>query len=233
MGGSGIYSAYSGAAANLSQVELVASNLANADTAGFRRDQLRFDTLLGPAVDYARALETRPDLSPGAQRLDGNPLHAAIDGPGFFAIEGAGGQTHYTRRGDFRLNAAGELVLPGGARVLGSGGALSVPPGAPAQLRADGSLLAGNQVVGQLRIVQFAQAEQLTKVGESALAAVPGAAPSEVVAPRLAPGFVESSNVNLSAELVDLILAQRSFEANMTSLRIHDEMSERVVEAQR
>jgi flagellar basal-body rod protein FlgF len=234
MSSSGIYSAYSGAAANLAHVDLLAANVANSDTSGYRRDQLRFDTLLGPAVDYARALETRSDLSPGSQRLDGNPLHAAIDGPGFFAVEGPDGQTLYTRRGDFRLNAAGELVLPSGQRVLGSAGALAAPPGAPAELRGDGALVAGGEVAGRLRIVQFeGGSAELYKVGESGLAAVPGAAPSEVSAPRLAPGFVESSNVDLSRELAELLLAQRSFEANMNSLRIHDEMSDRVIEAQR
>jgi flagellar basal body rod protein FlgG len=230
---SGVYAAYSGAAANLAQIEILANNVANVDTAGFRRDQARFDSVLGPLVDFARAPESLVDLSPGVQRLDGNPLHAAIDGPGFFAFEGPDGTPQYTRRGDFRLNAAGELVLPDGSRVLGSGGALVVPPGTTPELRSNGSLATREEgVIGTLRVVDFSNPAALGKAGASAVTATATAGPRDIDAPRLAPGFVEGSNVNLSGEMVALIIAQRSFEASMNALRVHDEMTEQLIQAQ-
>jgi flagellar basal-body rod protein FlgF len=230
---SGIYSSYSGAAANLADVEILSNNLANVDTAGFRRDQARFDTVLGPLVDFARRPESRIDVSPGTQKLDKNPLHAAIDGPGFFVVQAPDGSERYTRRGDFQVTPAGDLVLPDGSRVLGTGGGLTIPPGTTAELRGDGSLATPDGVVGKLRIVEFAAPELVEKVGDSTVAATPEAGLRDAQNARIAPGFVESSNVNIASEMVTLIIAQRSFEANMNALRINDEMTEKVVDAQR
>ena len=227
---SGLYTSLSGAVANLDQVEVVANNIANASTTGFRRDQLRFDTILGSALPFASAAAGRVDLSPGTSRLTSNPLNAALDGEGFFVIAGPDGQELYTRRGDFRLTPEGVLTLPSGAVVQGGGGPITVPPGARPELRADGTVTANGAPVGKLRVVRFESAEGLTKAGESAIAADPASPPQDVESPRLAVGFVEESNVDLSSELVNLILAQRSFEASMNSLRINDELTQSLIQ---
>jgi len=226
----GIYTSVSGALANLHQVETVASNIANSDTTGFKRDRLRFDTVLGGALPFARTADDRIDLAPGTSRLTGNPLNAVIDGDGFFVIPGPDGGELYTRRGDFRLTGAGVLTLPSGVPVLGAGGPITIPPGTTAEIAPDGSVVAGGAVVGQLRIVRFDVPEALEKAGESAVRATPEALPQDVDDPRLAPGFVEASNVDLSGELVTLILAQRSFEASMNALRINDELTQALVQ---
>jgi flagellar basal-body rod protein FlgF len=233
MSGAGIYTSYSGAVANAQELEVIANNIANSGTAGFKRDHVRFDTVLGAALPFARAPEDRIDLAPGPTRLTGNPLNAAIGGKGFFVYQGENGQELYTRRGDFTLNVGGVLSLPNGQPVLGQGGPIEVPEGTTPQLRGDGSLVADGNVIGKLRIVEFADATGIIKAGNSGIAAVPGVVPTEVENAKIAVGHVEDSNVNLAAELVGMIQAQRSFEASMNSLLANDELTDSLIQSQR
>jgi flagellar basal-body rod protein FlgF len=229
----GIYTSLSGAHANLQQIELIANNIANVSTTGFRRDQLRFDTVLGAALPFARTPETRIDLAPGTSRLSTSPLHAAIEGDGFFVIGSPDGRELYTRRGDFRVTADGVLSLPNGAPVLGGGGPIQVPPGASAELRGDGTVVVNGAPVEKLRIVRFEAPQFLAKSGESAIEAPLEAQAQPVEDARIAVGFVEEANVDLSGELVTLIVAQRSFEASVNALRVNDELTQQLIQAQR
>jgi len=228
----GIYIAYTGAISAQAQLDVIANNVANASTAGYRRDQALFDTVLGAAMPFAQAESGQIDLAPGTHQLTKNPLNAAIGGDGFFVVQDAEGNELFTRRGDFRLNAEGQLVLPNGLPVLGQSGALAIPPGSRAELRGDGTLATENGPIGRLRIVRFAEPAELRKVGGSLIAAGPNAGLEELDNPPIHVGFVEGSNVNLSAEMVALIQATRSFEASMKSLRINDELTQKLIQAQ-
>jgi flagellar basal body rod protein FlgG len=228
----GIYASLSGAIASLRDVEVIANNVANVDTAGFRRDQTQFQTILGAALGFASADTGRIDLRAGAARPTQSPLHAAIEGDGFFVVATSAGE-RYTRRGDFVLSASGVLSLPSGEPVLGTAGPIQIPPNVPVSLASDGSVVGPGGVLGQLRIVRFDGPEALAKAGLSTLAARDGAQPQSVATPQLAVGHVETSNVNLSGELVSLILAQRSVEASMNALRVNDEMTQALIQVQR
>lgn len=230
--GVGTYVAYSGAVSNQQRLEIIANNLANAATAGFRRDTTVFSTELGARLQHANVEASTVDLTPGSQQMTGNPLHAAIDGDGLFAVQGEDGQEYYTRRGDFRLDARNQLVLPNGMPVLGAGGAIVVPPGVEAGFTTSGALRAGDRTLGQLRIVEIAAAD-LQKRGDSLLGIRPGAEAKDAPYPRVAPGHSEASNVNVAGEMVALIEASRTFEASMRSLRIHDELTSRLISSQR
>ena len=162
--------------------------------------------------------------------LTRSPLNAAIDGEGFFVIQGPEGGEYFTRRGDFRLDAQGQLVLPNGMAVMGQGGALTVPAGATAELRNDGTLMTPNGAVGRLRIVRFENPSALSKQGASLIAAGPEAGLQDREAARIAVGFVEESNVNLGAEMVALLQATRAFEAAMKSIRMNSELTESMIE---
>lgn len=229
----GIYVAYTGALASQLDLEVIANNLANSATAGFRRDQTQFDTLYGAALAFNRASTSAIDLAPASQQLTGDPLHGAIDGDGFFTVEGPDGQELYTRRGDFRIDASGRLVLPNGMAVLGEGGPLVVPPGAVARLGSDGTLSTEDGPIGRLRMMSFDRPESLWKAGESLIGAGPEAEARAVEDARLAVGHVEGSNVNLAHEMVALIQTTRSFEASMRSIQIHDELTQKLVDTQR
>jgi flagellar basal body rod protein FlgG len=228
----GLYVGYSGAATARQQLDSIANNIANISTAGFRRDQTRFDTVVGAALNFARAPETNLDLSPGSNRLTGDPLNAALEGDGFFAVQGADGQEYYTRRGDFRLDARGRLVLPNGQPVLGNGGELIVPDTQKGTLTGDGRLTTDLGEAGRLRVVRFQNPEFLAKAGESLISAPPEAGLVEVDNPALAVGFVEDSNVNVAAEMVSLIESSRVFEAAMRSITINDELTQRLIQSQ-
>lgn len=229
---SGLYVGYTGAVAARQQLETIANNVANVSTSGFRRDQTRFDTVVGAALHFARAPETEIDDTPGSHRLTGDPLNAAIDGDGWFVVQGEDGGELYTRRGDFRLDGQGRLVLPNGRPVLGTGGELVVPPGEAAQLGADGRLTSRGDTLGRLRIVTFDDPNALAKAGHSLIRAEEGATPTDVDTPRIAVGFVEDSNVNVAAEMVALVEQSRAFEAAMRSISINDELTQKLIQTQ-
>ncbi len=232
--GDGLYVAFSGIEAELAELESIANNIANANTTGFRRDRTTFDTVLAAAMPFASLQGGSFDLTPGAAQLTGNPLQAALEGDNaFFAIEGEGGEVLYTRRGDFRLNAAGELILPNGRAVLGQGGPITVPVGLAVQIRADGQVETEEGPAGRLKVVQFADPAGLEKVGASLIRALPTAEPQPVDQVRLAVGFVEQSNVSLPAEIANLTYTARAFEAAMKSVKIQDELTKSVVELNR
>jgi flagellar basal-body rod protein FlgG len=230
--GSGSYVAYTGALANQQALDVIANNVANVSTSGFRRDNTIFDSTLAARLHFASAESSSLDLTPGQQQLTGSPINAAIAGEGFFVVLTPDGQQLYTRRGDFRQEADGMLVLPGGLPVLGVGGPIQVPAGKVAQIADDGTIYADGQPYGRLRVVEFDGPDQLVKEGESLIRAAEGAFVREVVHPRLAVGYVEASNVNLAAEMVALIQASRSFEAAVRSMTVQDELTERLINSQ-
>ncbi len=228
----GLYISYTGVAANQAELDAISNNVANASTTGYRRDQTVFDTILGAASSYARSSTGKVDLTPGSHKSTENPIHGAISGEGFFVVEADDGSEVYTRRGDFQIAADGRVVLPNGLQVKGDGGALSVPTDQPVHLTNDGTFVTEQGAVGKLKVVTFTDPSQLTKIGESVIAASPDAGIEDVDNPSINSGFVEASNVNIAAEMVQLISATRSIEASMRSLRINDELTGSLIDAQ-
>ena len=157
---SGFYAACAGLRAQTQTLEMVANNLANLNTTGFRAHEATFRSLLaGNAAVSHNALNravndfgvlggSRVDLHAGNLGETGNPLDLAIEGEGFFAVQGRG-QVLYTRNGNFRVSSSGQLITSEGDPVLGEQGLISVPSGQVA-VGADGTLsvdgaIAGNQ----------------------------------------------------------------------------------------
>ncbi len=227
---SGHYVAYSGAAARLGALETIANNVANADTAGFRRDRTLFDMVLGAERAFVKTSSGSVDTSPGSTRLSGSPLHAAISGSGFFAVQSPSGGERYTRRGDFQLDALGRLMLPDGSLVLGDGGPISVPPGAAVELRGDGSVAADGEEIGRLKVVDFGERPEFSKARDGLLTA--RGRGTQVERPQLQVGFVETSNVNLAGEMVALMQAARAFEASLQAMRTSDSLTQQWIRAQ-
>jgi flagellar basal body rod protein FlgG len=227
---SGHYVAYSGAAARLGALETIANNVANADTAGFRRDRTLFDMVLGAERAFVKTSSGQVDTTPASARLTGSPLHAAITGSGYFAVQSPSGGERYTRRGDFQIDDLGQLVLPDGSVALGNGGPIGVPPGAAVELRGDGVVVANGEEVGRLRVVDFGERPEFTKTRDGLLASRGPGTPVE--RPQLQVGFVEASNVNVAAEMVALIQAARAFEASLQAMRTSDSLTQQWIRAQ-
>jgi flagellar basal-body rod protein FlgF len=218
---SGYYAACAGLQAQSQALELVANNLANVNTLGYRAQQALFrsilaDSVAGPADPLNRAVNnfnvlggSRTDLSAGNLERTGNSLDLALEGTGFFAVQSKAG-TLYTRNGNFQVSPSGRLTTAEGDFVLGEQGPIIVPNGAIA-ISPDGTLSSEGAVAGKLRIVEFAPGSVPVAMGKSYYFAekkdVRPAADSYV-----RQGMLESSNVNSVTAVVELIGIQRKAE---------------------
>ncbi|MBE3640223.1 flagellar hook-basal body complex protein [Mangrovicoccus algicola] len=221
--------------ANLSRMEglkaelqVIANNLANISTPGFKREGMIFSEFLVPleeqdvSLSMAHGEVRRTDFSQGPIRQTGNPFDFAIDGPGFFLVEHEGGQA-LTRAGNFAQNANGELVTMGGKRVLDAGGApVQIPPGAGAiRLSADGTLSADGQFLSAILPVVPAQGEEPERVAEMLFTVESAPVPAENS--RVLQGFKEDSNVEAVLEIARMIEVHRAYEQGASLNKSEDE----------
>jgi flagellar basal-body rod protein FlgF len=222
---SGYYAAAAGLAAQSQALELVAHNLANLSTTGYRAEQTTFRSLLAgrssagggtasaalnAAVNNFGVLSgSRLDLTPGSLVPTGNPLDVGVAGSGFFAVQSAQG-TLYTRDGSFHLTPAGELVTSQGNAVLGEQGPVTLPAGKVA-ISADGTISVEGNVVDKLQLAEFAPGTNLQAVGNATYSAPAGSA---LVAAEssVRQGMLEGSNVSPTEGVVELISVQRNTE---------------------
>lgn len=228
------YVAMTGAKNLMHRQEVLANNLANAGTTGFRSD---FDVAravngaAGARDTRAYAVQTTAgsNFAPGAISRTGNGLDAAIDGDGFFVVQGLDGNEAYTRSGSFARNGEGNLVTFGGLPVLGDGGPIAIPENAAIEIGKDGTVSAATpdmpgkpQTLGKLKLVN-PDVKTLQK-GADGLFRVKGgdtAAADETV--KVVGGSIESSNVNVVDTLVGMISLAREFEMHMKLLSDTDQ----------
>jgi flagellar basal-body rod protein FlgF len=217
------------------QVDVIAHNVANLSTTGFKREDLAFATHIerldvpGSSLALAKVESTHTDLSQGALERTGNPFDFAIEGSGFFAVETADG-VRYTRDGRFSTNQLGELMTATGHRVLDDGGApILVPPEASdLMLSADGTLSTSDGApLGTLGIWQLPDGF-LRREADGLF--VTEVEPEPALDARVAQGFLEGSNVNPVRELTDLIEAQRAYERGRAMLETEDERIRQMIE---
>ncbi|MGA8837773.1 MAG: flagellar basal-body rod protein FlgF [Candidatus Sulfotelmatobacter sp.] len=218
---SGYYAASAGLAAQTQALELVAHNLANLATTGYRGEQTTFRSLLaGNGAVQTNALNaavnnfgvlsgSRLDLAAGSLIPTGNPLDVAISGSGFFTVQSAQGAL-YTRDGSFHLTPTGQLVTSQGNTVLGEQGAIILPTGNLA-ISSDGTISVDGALVDKLRLAEFSPQTDLTAVGNATYSAPAGSA---LVAAdtSVSQGMLEGSNVSPTEGVVQLITVQRNTE---------------------
>ena len=234
--GSNLYLSASSAIARLNDLEVIANNLANADTAGFKRDDPIFESVLeaalrkpdgdltggAPGQAYVDTQAVATDHSAGSVSVTGAPLDVAIDGPGFFEIQTPEG-LRYTRAGSFLITKDKQIATPNGYPVLGDGGPLTVGD-RPASFQPSGDLVddAGS-VLGRLKIVEFNEVQMLQKEGLNLFDAPPEA--GLVPAPEVGvmPGSVERSNVVPVSEMAAMMIVQRMFDVAMQSVKQDDD----------
>ena len=185
--------------------ELIAHNLANANTTGFKAER-SFAQLLG---DVTPVLGTRTDLSGGAVRTTGNPLDLALEGDGFLVVGTPNGE-RLTRGGELRLDDTNRLVTTDGHPVLGAHGEIRVPPKtAELVIGRDGTIAADGRPLGRLRLEGVPPDAPLARDGAGRW--IPGATRPPAAGVRVRQGALEESNVNPIATLVDMITAQRAY----------------------
>ena len=233
---SGLYTAGSGMAAYQSKLDVLANNLANVDTPGFKADlftlipsgvsplDLSGTTSPTGSVEPGR---TVLDPSPGVLKHTGNPLDLAIVGPGMFVVQTPQGMA-YTRAGNFSRNADGYLVTPEGFRVLGTSGPIRVSEqGFTVDTRGQVSTMAGTGAAGtegQLRVVAGPAPANLVKFGANLYVPADGAAdPPDLPEAGIVQGAIEASNVNVVRSMVDILVTMRSFEAYQRTVQAIDQ----------
>lgn len=222
-----IYALLSKQAGLRQQVDLIAHNVANLGTTGFKREGLTFAAhierldLPGGELALADARASYTDFGSGPLARTGNPLDVAIKGAGHFAVETAAG-VRYTRDGRFSVNEIGELVTAAGHRVLDEGGSTILIPveAAAIGISSDGTLTAEDgRLLGVLGLHRL-PARRIVRFGDGLFA--PEGDPEPALGSSIAQGFVEASNVNPIREITDLIEAQRAYERGRAMLDAED-----------
>lgn len=208
------------------EFELIAHNLANVSTNGYKRQYNDFakslQTLESETEDeQVPALRTVYDFSQGRFTQTGRSLDVALCGKGFFVIETTQGP-RYTRNGMFQLDSNGQLVDLGGRFVAGKSGPITIPPTvSPSQINIsnEGAITANGLPIDQFQLVDFQENEEkLIADGMNCFFAPEDVEPMEAENIITKQGFQESSNVKMVEELVDMITVSRLYEANMRFL---------------
>jgi flagellar basal body rod protein FlgG len=199
----------------------IAHNLANANTAGYKR--ILSEAMAAGGGDAGGATvvsDDKIDFSQGGLVETGRPLDVALSGPGFFVIETPEGPM-YTRHGVLHVSSTGQLVDASGRTVAGASGPIILPQNAgegAVDVTTDGRVTVGGAEVGQLRVVEFEKPEVLLPAGLCAFAAPKNVETKEAAKTTVQQGFQEASNVSVVNELVDLIAVTRLYEANARAI---------------
>jgi flagellar basal-body rod protein FlgF len=233
--GDGIYVTMCGAAARMAHLDAISDNLANAQTPGFKAARPAFETFL-PASGardkaFPAAVATGFDLSPGPTSPTGNPLDVVPDDGAFLSVSLGGDRVAYTRDGRMTVDGDGRLTIGGRPVLDAGGGEIHLPPGTAPEIGADGTVRAGGVAVGQLGV--FSLHGNVDRVGPALLAPGDGGQAEAVDRPRLRTGEVELGNSSPLEATVDLIAAQRHFDASMQALQTYRRMDERSTEVGR
>ena len=230
------------------QMDVVANNVANINTNGFKADRSLFEEFLTSRahednfagrdrrVSFVQDRGTFKDFAQGASELTKNPLDVAIDGAGFLVVQTPGGE-RYTRDGGLKINNQGQLVNSSGFPVLGGSGPIVFQPtDKEITIAADGNVTVVegtnrvDSVRGKLRLVSFADAQKLVKEGSNLYAAGPGIGPQADAASKVRQGFVEKSNVNSVLEMSRMIEVTRAYTSISAMLQQQGDMRKSAIE---
>jgi flagellar basal-body rod protein FlgF len=209
------------------EMQMIANNIANANTTGYRAQGLLFSEFIQRAgtdegVSMAAGRVRLTSFLPGTMAQTGGQFDLAIEGDGFFMVETPNGQ-RLTRAGAFSPSLDGTLVTPDGYPVLDAGGApVFVPPGVNTfAVAEDGTISADGDPIGQLGLVVPNDPQSMEREGSTLFNPVNGFEPVE--APRIRQGFIEGSNVNPIQQIARMIEVQRAYEMGQNFLQREDE----------
>jgi flagellar basal-body rod protein FlgF len=229
----GLYTTLTRQSGLMREMQVVAHNIANISTTGFRREGVIFSEYVkrmedGPSLSMANGDARHMDLRQAGLSQTGGTFDLAIQGDGFFLIETPQGQS-LTRAGSFLPNAEGELVNPDGHRLLDlGGGPVFVPPDVgPVAISTDGTLSAKGQPLAQIGLWQPEDPLKMTHGGGTIFISA-AVVPAETA--TILQGFVEESNVNPISEIARMIEVQRAYEMGQNFLEKEDERMRGVIE---
>ena len=237
-----LYQAAAAMSATAQWQDLIAENLSAAAVPGARRQEMSFsDIQAGQASNLAGGSQSNyylpsagpvTNFSPGEMRPTGNSMDFALEGPGFFSVQTPDGQTIYSRDGEFRTNAQGQLVTKSGNLVMSDGNPLRFNPNSSSAITVStsGEVSQGDVIVGKMKTVEFKNPKQLQPLGSGLFANNdPTIPPAVSTTTKVRQGFVEGSNTSPTTEMASLITAMRMFEANQKVLQMQGDRMSQVI----
>lgn len=237
----GMYISAEGAAAQAQRLEVIANNLANVDTAGFKQDVATFQARFAEAIQKGQAhagdrsmndigggvkiIDVETDHSTGQFKQTGNDLDLAIAGKGFFHVQGDDGEQYLTRAGDFTLDTEGRLVTQNGHRPVldQQGGEILLTPNVPFNFSSDGFISQAGSIRA-LGMSQPASLDELVKVGSNMFRPTGEVKALELQERNVRQGYLEMSGSNPVRQMMAMIETTRAFEANTRMIQNQDSM---------
>ena len=233
--------ALSGQVALRRKLDVIANNVANMDTAGFKRVSLDFEETTMPKASatlfprrdrdnrFVRELATVHDYSAGSVETTGNDLDVAIETENGFFVVGTPDGERYTRAGDFAIDSTGRLVTADGKPVLGDGGEITfASEETNITIANDGTISSSAGLKGTLRIADFPDTTVLSKAGDNLYAA--NVAPQAPAFVRVRQGALEKSNVSSVEELTAMLDVQRAYERISNMVKQQNDLNARAIE---
>jgi len=226
------------------QMEVVANNLANVSTPGFRAERVMFRELLSAKAtlpglkglaartSFVEEVGTLRDTRTGGMERTGHQLDVAVNGPGYFVVEGADGNPRYTRHGNFRPDGSGKLTTTEGLTVLSeSGQPITLrPEDHQVEIDRRGGISGKDGPLGKLKIVSFADEQALQKVGDN-LYAAPGQEEEEADSRvQVVQGAIEGSNVQGVLEVSAMIELMRRYQSAQRLLDQEHDRARRAID---
>lgn len=227
----GIYTSASGMVPRIKKQEITANNIANVSTPGFKKDTIftrelsKAETKLRPQKsDWQIPMvdQTYTNFAPGVFDRTGNTLDLAIDGDGFFRIELEDGSVALTRAGSFEVSSEGAIQLPGAGLLIGEGGPIQVGEG-QVTIAANGTVEVDGASAGRIVPVTVSDLDQLEKIGSSLFSVPDGLELITVDKATIQQGYLESANVDIVREMIDMIISFRNYEADSKSVQVQDQ----------
>ncbi len=233
----GLYRSGSAMVPRIKQQETIANNLANVSTPGYKKDMLFTRELTRQQSKNAtRQTDWQTPMidqiytqhSQGTLDKTGNPLDLALEGEGFLMVESQDGQTLLTRAGNFSVDPQGFLSTADGDRLMGEGGTINVGNG-DVSISEAGQVEVNNDIIGTIRVVEVENKNQLSKIGRSAFMIPDGIEPVAAVNFAIRQGYLETSNVDIVKEMVEMIVSYRNYEADAKSIQTQDQSLEKLM----
>jgi len=236
----GLYAAATGMMAQQSIQDILAQNLANSSTAGYKQDIPTFRAMHELAVNRVNSgAASGPSVGPigmgvspdkiytdwqaGPLAITNNSLDASLATGQFFTVQSPGG-VRYTRAGNFQLDSTGTLATPNGLAVLGTDGKpIKITGSTPPRIEPDGSLTVNGATVAKMQIVEAAK-DGLVKDGETLFRAADPRTVRPTAKPAVHAGTLEQSNVNVVAGMVKMITVSRAFEMAQRAIITQDDL---------
>ena len=233
----GLYRSASAMVPRIRMQEVTANNLANASAPGYKRDMVFTKELSKAQIkatprksDWETPMidQIYTQYDQGSLEQTENPFDVALEGDGFFVFEGTDGKTILSRAGSLTLDPSGFIVSADGRRLMGEGGAINAA-GGKVDISESGQVTVDDNLIDTIRVVDVADKNDLDKIGRTEFTLSDGVDVIKAAKYAIRQGYLESSNVNIVKEMVDMVISYRTYESDAQALKTQDDSLEKLI----